>query len=90
MKNRKILQVEELERRNTPSCSGLQNALASPGAAHRSDAAQEQLQHNMALQCSDSGHTPGQQGGGVTSDGLIQNHNETLVRDRKKRTKTRK
>jgi hypothetical protein len=164
MKNRMILRVEELEQRNTPSCNGLQNALTNPGADHRSDTGTEQLQDNMAVQC--SGHTPGAKNGGHTTGanfksdktpgtlaapltgsggdcddatgnpsmkivpaakkipngpdspttgadddgtddfdgqctqppnggphvptGLIQNHNETLVRDRRKRTKSRK
>jgi hypothetical protein len=67
MKNRMILRVEELEQRNTPSCNGLQNALTNPGADHRSDTATEQLQDNMAVQCSDSGHTPGAKSGGQTT-----------------------
>ena len=69
MKKPKILRVEELEHRDVPSCSGLHNALASPGADHRSDTATVQLQANMAAQCSDSGEgqNPGSKNRGGTS-----------------------
>jgi hypothetical protein len=52
MQKRKILQVEELEQKNAPSCAGLDNALSNPGADHRSATATEQLQDNTAAQCS--------------------------------------
>jgi hypothetical protein len=55
MQKRKTLRVEELERRDVPSCAGLQNALTNPGAEHRSDASTEQLQDNMAVQCPSDG-----------------------------------
>jgi hypothetical protein len=85
MKKRPNLQVEELEQKNAPSCAGLDNALSSPGAVHHSDNATDHLQANVAVQCPQSPSS-----GGVHTLALVANHNETLVRDRRKRTKSRR
>jgi hypothetical protein len=85
MQKRKILQVEELEQKNAPSCAGLDNALSSPGAAHRSDNATDHLQANLAVQCPQPPSS-----GGPHMMALTLNHNETLVRDRRKRTTSRR
>jgi hypothetical protein len=85
MKKRKILQVEELEQKNAPSCAGLDNALSSPGAGHRSENATDHLQANLAVQCPQPPSS-----GGPQMLALIANHNETLVRDGRKRTKSRR
>jgi hypothetical protein len=52
MQKRTILQVEQLEQRDVPSCAGLEHALSSPGAEHRSENATDHLQANLAAQCS--------------------------------------
>jgi hypothetical protein len=85
MKKRKILQVEELEQKNAPSCAGLENALSSPGAEHRSENSTDHLQANMAARCPQPPSS-----GAPHMLALLSNHNETLVRDRRKRTKSRR
>jgi hypothetical protein len=85
MKKRKILQVEELEQKNAPSCAGLDNPLSGPGAGHRSDNATDHSQANLAVQCP---QPPGS--GGPHMLALTINHNETLVRDRRKSKKSRR
>jgi hypothetical protein len=52
MKKQKILGLEQLERRDTPSVVGVDNALSNSGADHRSGDATAQLQANLAAQCS--------------------------------------
>ncbi len=77
---KRVLQVEELERKDAPSCLGLETAVSSPGADHRSEVAAHTL---VAVQVAHDciappiGSVPRPGGGG---DAV--NHNETFIRDR--------